>query len=47
MTREEFSAYADASIEAWRAEGIDARLLKLIEVKANSFMTGRPPAILH
>lgn len=43
MNRDDFAAFLSAAIEGWRAEGIDEKLLRIIEIKSKG-MALDPPA---
>lgn len=45
MRREDFGNFLHASIEGCRAEGVDEKLLRLIEIKARGMALDPPPSV--
>ncbi|GJE44831.1 hypothetical protein [Methylobacterium soli] len=45
MKREEFGGFLRAAIEGWRAEGADDKLIRLIEIKAQTMALGPPRSL--
>ncbi|WP_375466320.1 hypothetical protein [uncultured Methylobacterium sp.] len=45
LARDDFTAFLAATIEGWRAEGADEKLLRLIEIKARGMALDLPPSV--
>ncbi|GLS44428.1 hypothetical protein [Methylobacterium brachythecii] len=45
MSREDFCAFLSAAIEGWREEGVDEKLLRLVEIKAKGVALDPPPSV--
>ena len=45
MNREDFASFLSATIEGWQAEGVDEKLLRLIEIKARGVALDPPPSV--
>ncbi|WP_336492795.1 hypothetical protein [Methylobacterium nigriterrae] len=45
VRREDFAAFLAASVEGWRAEGADEKLMRLVEIKARGMALEPPPSV--